>query len=439
MPLQHINDRMLKLMNRRHTRHETETIIARLRATIPGLVLRTTFIVGFPGETEAEFAELVEFVAATRFERLGAFTYSFEPDTPAAKLPDHLPDEVKEERRDRLMAVQQPIAFAFNQSLVGRTLDVLIDAPAPEGKNLWLGRTYADAPDVDGVTWVRGTHFKPGDLVECEIVGAEEHDLIARPVSTSPPEKAQGPAPAPAQAAVSRWRSSMACRRSHSAGMPTFAACVSLSVVPASRVSLMSRTEDRFAMVAPAPRRFWNVPNTLTVSRLVLAVCVFVLIDYQSLLWALALFVIAAVTDALDGYFARLLKQDTPIGRQLDPLIDKVIVVGLLHLPGHDSRHRGHALDGHGDRRPRAVDPGFAQPPGRPGAGVRGSDGGQAQDGRSVPVDLGRACSVWASSLLPSPALLWVRDVLTWLAVALTLYSGLSYIWIAFPKLRGEA
>ena len=100
MPLQHINDRMLKMMNRRHTRAETEAIIDRLRATIPGLVLRTTFIVGFPGETEAEFEELLEFVAATRFERLGVFPYSFEPDTPAAKLPDQLPDEVKEERRD---------------------------------------------------------------------------------------------------------------------------------------------------------------------------------------------------------------------------------------------------------------------------------------------------------------------------------------------------
>ena len=86
MPLQHINDRLLKQMNRRHTRRETETIIARLRETIPGLVLRTTMIVGFPGETEAEFAELEEFVASTKFERLGAFTYSFEPDTPAAKL-----------------------------------------------------------------------------------------------------------------------------------------------------------------------------------------------------------------------------------------------------------------------------------------------------------------------------------------------------------------
>ena len=85
--------------------------------------------------------------------------------------------------------MQQPIAFAFNQTLVGQTLDVLIDAPAPEGKNLWLGRTYADAPDVDGDTWVQGAHLKPGDLVECEIVGADEYDLIARPVSTSRPER----------------------------------------------------------------------------------------------------------------------------------------------------------------------------------------------------------------------------------------------------------
>jgi len=189
MPLQHINDRMLKQMNRRHNRAETEAIITRLRATIPGLVLRTTMIVGFPGETDAEFAELEEFVKTTKFERLGAFTYSYEPDTPAAKLPDHLPDEVKEERKGRLMSIQEPIAFAFNQSLVGRTLDVLIDAPAPEGKNVWLGRAYTDAPDVDGIAWVKGSHLNPGDLVECEIVRAHEHDLIAHPLSTVPPKK----------------------------------------------------------------------------------------------------------------------------------------------------------------------------------------------------------------------------------------------------------
>src|SRR3954463_5202724 len=98
MPLQHINDRMLKVMNRRHTRAQTEEIIGRLRATIPGLVLRTTFIVGFPGETEAEFEELLAFVEATKFERLGVFPYSFEPDTPSARLPGHLPEEVKAER-----------------------------------------------------------------------------------------------------------------------------------------------------------------------------------------------------------------------------------------------------------------------------------------------------------------------------------------------------
>jgi ribosomal protein S12 methylthiotransferase len=188
MPLQHINDRMLRMMNRRHTRAETEAIVGRLREAIPGLVLRTTFIVGFPGETEAEFEELLSYVETSRFERLGVFPYSFEPDTPAARLPGHLPEEVKAERRDRIMAAQQPIAFAFNAGLVGRTLDVLIDAPAPEGKDLWVGRTYADAPDVDGVAYVRGSHLEPGDLVAAEIVAAEGYDLVAR-AGTAPPRK----------------------------------------------------------------------------------------------------------------------------------------------------------------------------------------------------------------------------------------------------------
>jgi ribosomal protein S12 methylthiotransferase len=147
--------------------------------------MRTTFIVGFPGETESEFQELVNFATATKFERLGVFPYSFEGDTPAAKLPGHLPEAVILERRDRVMGAQQPIAFAFNQSLVGRTLDVLIDAAAPEGQHLWLGRSYADAPDVDGVTWVRGSDLQPGDLVSCKIVASEEYDLVGRPVSPS--------------------------------------------------------------------------------------------------------------------------------------------------------------------------------------------------------------------------------------------------------------
>jgi ribosomal protein S12 methylthiotransferase len=195
MPLQHINDRMLKVMNRRHTRAETEAIVERLRRTMPGLVLRTTFIVGFPGETEAEFEELLAYVESTRFERLGVFPYSFEPDTPAAKLPDHLPAEVKNERRDRVMAAQQPIAFAFNRGLVGKTLDVLIDGPAPEAKNLWVGRTFADAPDVDGLTYVQGSHLEPGDLVSCEIVEAAGYDLIARAEATPPRRRRARPRP----------------------------------------------------------------------------------------------------------------------------------------------------------------------------------------------------------------------------------------------------
>jgi ribosomal protein S12 methylthiotransferase len=195
MPLQHINDRILRMMNRRHTRAETEAIIARLRASIPDLVLRTTFIAGFPGETEAEFEELLEFVKDTRFERLGVFPYSFEPDTPAARLPGHLPEEIKAERRDRIMQAQQEIAFAFNQSLVGRTLDVLIDAPAADRKNVWVGRSYADAPDVDGLTYVRGTGVQPGDLVACTITRAEGYDTIASVAGPPPARRRARPAP----------------------------------------------------------------------------------------------------------------------------------------------------------------------------------------------------------------------------------------------------
>jgi ribosomal protein S12 methylthiotransferase len=197
MPLQHINDRVLRMMNRRHTRAQTEAIIDRLRQCLPDLVLRTTFIAGFPGETEAEFEELLAFVEQTRFERLGVFPYSLEPDTPAARLPGHLDDAVKAGRCDRIMAAQQEIAFAFNGSLVGRVLDVLIDAPAPasEGKHLWVGRTYADAPDVDGLTYVHGADLAPGDLVTCTITGARGYDLVARAEHAPPRRRRIRPRP----------------------------------------------------------------------------------------------------------------------------------------------------------------------------------------------------------------------------------------------------
>jgi ribosomal protein S12 methylthiotransferase len=185
MPLQHINDRMLRRMQRRVERRATEELLAKLRKRIPNLVMRTTFITGFPGETEAEFGELEEFVEEQKFERLGVFTYSFEPDTPAARLPDHLPEEVKEERRGRLMAVQQENAFAWNDAQIGRRLDALIDAAVPGEKNAWVGRSYADAPDVDGVVYVTGERLRTGSIVPCEIVARSEYDLVAAAVGAA--------------------------------------------------------------------------------------------------------------------------------------------------------------------------------------------------------------------------------------------------------------
>src|SRR5207237_6216142 len=135
LPLQHINNRMLRRMQRRVNRGETETLLERLRSAIPGLALRTTFVVGFPGETDAEFGELLAFVREARFERVGVFPYSFEPGTPATRLDAHLPEDVKIQRRDTLMAAQQKIAFDWAQAQVGREIDVIIDGPDPEAPN----------------------------------------------------------------------------------------------------------------------------------------------------------------------------------------------------------------------------------------------------------------------------------------------------------------
>lgn len=178
MPLQHINDTMLRRMQRRVNRRETEELVAKLRQRIPGLVMRTTFITGFPGETDEQFEELVEFAENQRFERVGVFTYSFEADTPAARLPDHLPEEVKEARRERLMQIQQQIALDWNAAQVGKRWDVLIDRPVPGERDAWIGRSYADAPDVDSVTYVTGKKLAAGKIVPCEIVASSGYDLV---------------------------------------------------------------------------------------------------------------------------------------------------------------------------------------------------------------------------------------------------------------------
>jgi ribosomal protein S12 methylthiotransferase len=182
MPLQHINDRVLKRMQRRVNRGTTETLIRRWRDAVPGLTFRTTFIVGFPGETDAEFRELCEFVRDTTFERAGVFTYSLEPDTPAAKLDGHLPAEVKQERLHELMTVQQDVAFGWSNGQVGREIEVIIDGPDPEVPNHHLARGHADAPDIDGLVRVKGKNLRPGDFVRAKVTGADGYDLAARAI-----------------------------------------------------------------------------------------------------------------------------------------------------------------------------------------------------------------------------------------------------------------
>jgi ribosomal protein S12 methylthiotransferase len=182
MPLQHINDPMLRRMSRRVDRPTTENLLGRLRKAIPNLTLRTTFIVGFPGETEAEFAELREFMKATKFERVGVFPYSLEPGTPAARLPDHVPEELKAARRDELMEIQQEIAFAHAQSQIGKELEVIVDGPDPEAPNCVLARGHADAPEIDCTVRLKGKALRPGDLVRARITGADGYDLLARSI-----------------------------------------------------------------------------------------------------------------------------------------------------------------------------------------------------------------------------------------------------------------
>ena len=176
MPLQHINSAVLKRMQRRVNSDQTRELVTKLRERIPNVVLRTTFITGFPGETDQQFEELKQFVEETRFERMGVFTYSLEPGTPAVKLEGHLPEDVKEARRDELMALQQEIAFEHADKMIGYELDVLIDEEIGDG--VYVGRSYADAPEIDANVIVRGVDLQPGDMVPVEIMERQDYDLV---------------------------------------------------------------------------------------------------------------------------------------------------------------------------------------------------------------------------------------------------------------------
>jgi ribosomal protein S12 methylthiotransferase len=174
MPLQHIHEQMLKTMRRETSRKHIEDLVVRLRAGIPGLALRTTFIVGFPGETDEHFESLLEFIESVRFERLGVFTYSQEESSRAAKMPDQIPAKTKQARFRKAMRVQQRIAREHAAAQTGRTLRVLVETAD-------TARTEYDAPDVD--TQVLLTKpATPGQFVNVRVTGANVYDLVAEPL-----------------------------------------------------------------------------------------------------------------------------------------------------------------------------------------------------------------------------------------------------------------
>ena len=178
IPLQHISDHMLGLMQRETSSAYIRDLIRRIRAGVPGIAVRTTFIVGFPGETEADVDELCEFIRATKFERLGVFRYSQEEGTRAAKMEEQVPKRTKEVRWHRVMALQKEIAAEVSQRYTGRTLKVLVEEPG-------VARGEADAPDIDGRVYLPLT-VPIGDFVNVQITGSEDYDLLALPVGEKP-------------------------------------------------------------------------------------------------------------------------------------------------------------------------------------------------------------------------------------------------------------
>ena len=178
IPIQHASDRILRRMGRRTNQAQLREMIAKLRREIPDIALRTTLISGFPGETQEDHEELMTFVDEREFERLGVFAYSAEEDTPAYSFPDQVPQEVKEERRDEIMQLQQEIAFEKSEDMVGRVLTVLIEGKVVD-EPAYVGRTYMDAPGVDGLIFVNAdVELMSGDFVRVRVTGSAEYDLI---------------------------------------------------------------------------------------------------------------------------------------------------------------------------------------------------------------------------------------------------------------------
>jgi ribosomal protein S12 methylthiotransferase len=186
LPLQHCSDRILKSMRRGVTKRKIVELLQRLRDRIPELTIRTTFIVGFPGETDKDFRELVEFISDQQFERMGVFPFWPEEGAPASAYPDQVPDEVKEERLHQLMVLQQAISAARNQSRIGEIVDVLVDSPDENEPAILRARTEGDAYDVDGAVLIPGGITGPGEFTRVRITGASEYDLVGEEVSEVP-------------------------------------------------------------------------------------------------------------------------------------------------------------------------------------------------------------------------------------------------------------
>lgn len=186
VPLQHVSDRMLSSMRRGVDKVFVKNLVRKIRERIPGVAIRTTFIVGYPGETEQDFRELLEFIEESRFERMGVFTYSYEEFSHSGTLPDQLPEKVKEERLHKAMSLQQKISAENNRCWIGKTTPVLIEGIAEEKKRGFVGRTYMDAPDVDGLVYVKAPQdrlLKAGEIVDCRITHSYEYDLAGEAVS----------------------------------------------------------------------------------------------------------------------------------------------------------------------------------------------------------------------------------------------------------------
>ena len=189
LPLQHADNKILKDMNRRGTIEEAETLIGKLRTAMPDITIRTTMITGFPGETEQEFQTMVDFVQRVQFDRLGVFSYSQEEDTPAGLRADQVMPEIREQRRDLIMQIQQDISGQRQQRWVDRVVTAILEQKLSDGR--WMGRTEGDAPEIDGQIYITGAQklLQVGDMIKVRILEADSYDLIGEVVYVNLPNR----------------------------------------------------------------------------------------------------------------------------------------------------------------------------------------------------------------------------------------------------------